>query len=72
MSLVTIALTLLVVGLCFTAMAVGVLLGRKPIQGSCGGLGAVGVEGDCGACSKPADQCPRKQAAREAEGSAAS
>ena len=66
MSLVTVALTLLVVVLCFAAMAVGVLLGRKPIAGSCGGLGAVGVEGDCGACAKPAHECPRKQAAREA------
>lgn len=67
MSFITIALTLLVVVLCFTAMAVGVLLGRKPIAGSCGGLGAVGLQGDCGSCAKPAHRCPRKQAALEAE-----
>lgn len=44
--------TLLVVFLFFLlmvlGMAVGVLLGRKPIAGSCGGLGSVGVEKACG------------------------
>ena len=31
-------------------MAVGVMFGRPPLKGSCGGLGAVGVEKVCG-CS---------------------
>lgn len=45
-------LTLLVVFAVFLftvlAMAIGVMFGRKPIAGSCGGLGAVGVEKACG------------------------
>ena len=30
--------------LLFAGMAVGVMMGRKPIAGSCGGIGAVGVD----------------------------
>ena len=41
------------------AMAIGVIFGRKPIKGSCGGLGAVGVERACG-CK---DVCENAQAA---------
>ena len=40
-------------------MAIGVIFGRQPIKGSCGGLGAVGVERACG-CK---DVCENDQAA---------
>jgi len=34
------------------AMAIGVILGRPAIKGSCGGLNQVGLSGSCGgACS---------------------
>ena len=32
------------------AMAVGVLMGRKPISGSCGGMSALGMEVACDIC----------------------
>ena len=32
------------------AMAVGVLLGRKPISGSCGGMKALGIDVECEIC----------------------
>ncbi len=42
--IVIFVLLLLVVGL----MSIGVIFGRAPLKGSCGGLGAVGVEKVCG------------------------
>ncbi|MCR9261328.1 MAG: (Na+)-NQR maturation NqrM [Pseudomonadaceae bacterium] len=32
------------------AMAVGVLMGRKPISGTCGGMKALGMDMDCEIC----------------------
>ncbi|MFO7579729.1 MAG: FAD:protein FMN transferase [Nitrosomonas halophila] len=44
--------TFLVMGLALIAMAIGVLNGRQPIAGSCGGLGRLGLGCDAG-CSRP-------------------
>lgn len=54
------------------AMAVGVMLGRKPIQGSCGGLNNVGAERACGCvdvCKNDPDKKPlnKTQTAMPAE-----
>ncbi len=46
-------------------MAVGVMFKRKPISGSCGGLGGVGIEKACG-CDKPCDKKLAKEAAQQA------
>ncbi|GAB3018827.1 (Na+)-NQR maturation NqrM [Bowmanella dokdonensis] len=43
------------------AMSVGYLLQRKTISGSCGGLGALGIEKACD-CPEP---CDRKKARQE-------
>ncbi|MBM4125884.1 MAG: (Na+)-NQR maturation NqrM [Nitrospira sp.] len=50
--------TFLVMVIAILAMAVGVLLGRRPIGGSCGGLDRLGLECDAG-CDKP---CPERLA----------
>ena len=39
------------------AMAVGVIFGRGPIKGSCGGLGAVGIDQDCEICGGDPQRC---------------
>ncbi len=49
--------------LMFAAMAVGYLVQEKSIAGSCGGLGAVGVEKACD-CPEP---CDRRKARQERE-----
>lgn len=38
-------------------MAVGVMMGRPPIAGSCGGIGATGVDGSCGICGGNPTKC---------------
>ena len=51
--LVTLGLSFAVIGLVIVAMAVGVMAGREPIKGSCGGLNGGGCElcgGDTSRC----------------------
>lgn len=43
------------------AMSVGVLMGRKPISGSCGGLANVGIEGKCSICGDDPQKCDEEQ-----------
>lgn len=38
-------------------LAAGVLAGRKPIAGSCGGIGAVGLEKTCTICGGDTQKC---------------
>lgn len=54
-------ITFLVFSLAILAMAIGVVLGRRSIKGSCGGLNSVaGLEGACTACAEPCEE--RKKA----------
>lgn len=43
------------------AMAVGVLLGRKPISGSCGGLSAIGMKSACDVCGGNDEVCEKEK-----------
>jgi hypothetical protein len=38
-------------------MAVGVLMGGKPISGSCGGMSAIGMESACDVCGGDKQKC---------------
>jgi hypothetical protein len=53
----TFVAALLVFGLAFAGLALGVLLGRESLRGSCGGLRKLGIEKDC-SCEAP---CPRRR-----------
>lgn len=47
----------------FTAlMAVGVMFGRKPIAGSCGGMAAIGMESECDVCGGDKTRCDKENA----------
>lgn len=47
------------------AMSVGVLLGRKPISGSCGGMSALGMEVACDICGGDKAKCDKEQEGNE-------
>ena len=47
----------LVMGLVMAGMAVGVLAGRAPIKGSCGDMGALGVDTACELCGGNPQRC---------------
>lgn len=54
------------------AMAIGILLGRKPISGSCGGMSAIGMDGACDVCGGDRNKCKEEseQAAKSSAGAA--
>ena len=54
----------IIIGLAVAAMAIGVIVSNRRIQGSCGGLGAVGIERACD-CPLP---CAKKRAAMKKAG----
>lgn len=64
MLLVTLGVMLLVV----TAMSVGVIMGRKPITGSCGGVGAALGQKDyvCDLCGNDENKCEEIRAKKGA------
>tara|TARA_B100001179_G_scaffold226924_1_gene208671 strand:- start:2750 stop:3097 length:348 start_codon:yes stop_codon:yes gene_type:complete len=51
---------LLIIG----AMAIGVILGRKPIAGSCGGLNQLGLKDGCEICGGKDEVCEEESKKR--------
>lgn len=61
------AIWLLVFGfmaLVMTVMAVGVIMGRKPIAGSCGGLNQIGMKDGCDICGGEDKVCEEENRKR--------
>ena len=50
-------ISMLVIGLVMAGMAVGVIAGRAPIKGSCGGMGALGIDTACDLCGGDPRRC---------------
>jgi hypothetical protein len=50
--LATLALSFLIVVLAVAGMSIGVIAGRAPIKGSCGGVGSAGCELCSGNCRR--------------------
>lgn len=53
----TLFFSMLIVGLVMAGMAVGVMAGRQPIKGSCGGMGALGIDTACEICGGDPKRC---------------
>lgn len=48
-------------GLVIVAMSIGVIMGRKPISGSCGGMAALGMDVACDICKGDKAVCETEQ-----------
>lgn len=57
MTMATFLLTLLFLLLVVAGMSIGLIFGRKPIQGSCGGMSAIGMDTVCDICGGDPNRC---------------
>ncbi len=53
----TLVLTIIIIGLLIAGMSIGVILQKKPIKGTCGGLNALGMDTDCEICGGDRSKC---------------
>jgi hypothetical protein len=53
------------IGLVMAVMAVGVIAGRGPIKGSCGGMGALGIDTACDLCGGNPQLCEEETRSTE-------
>ena len=57
----TFFLALFVLLLVVLGMSIGVLLGRKPIAGTCGGMSALGMKTSCDICGGDQSRCEKEK-----------
>ncbi len=60
-------LTFFVLLLIVAGMALGVIFSNKPIKGSCGGLGAVGIDSECEICGGNPNKCEEEQGKQQSD-----
>jgi uncharacterized protein len=58
--------SVLVMATVIAAMAIGVMFGREPIKGSCGGVGAAGIDSNCDICGGSPARCEAERGADDA------
>jgi|TARA_B110000438_G_scaffold294257_1_gene335391 uncharacterized protein len=56
--MINLILTFLVLLLVILGMSLGVIFGRKPISGSCGGLQGLDPDRECELCGGNVSKCP--------------
>lgn len=59
-------LVFLVMLVVVSGMAIGVMMGRKPIAGSCGGIANLGIEKECSICGGSREKCEEVNEASKA------
>ena len=55
--MITFILTLIIMALVISGMAVGAIFQNKPIKGSCGGIAALGLDTACEICGGDPNKC---------------
>ena len=61
-----IIVAIVVFGLVFAGLAIGLLLANKPLQGSCGGLNQLDGQDSCQLCGKTAEEKAECRRTRQA------
>ena len=64
----TLLLTVMVLLLVVAAMSIGIIFGRQPIKGSCGGMSAMAGDTSCAVCGGNPAKCPEGDAANRLPG----
>ena len=63
----TVVFAFLLMLLIVAAMSVGVMAGRKPISGSCGGLANLGIDAECEICGGNPSLCEAEQPQKDSD-----